>query len=155
MKSFEARARRLAGHVNHQQLIRTRDRLEAKGGTEPARLWRRAVEIQDENRSLESAMALSDVLGDAVYDARPAGDCQATAWGWSGDAPARRLPGLLGIPRLHVQTEASRPAYLRVLWLQGPREQSVAWMRWCPALLRAGHPLLRRGREQQRQGSNK
>jgi hypothetical protein len=25
MKSFEARARRLAGHVNHQQLIRTRD----------------------------------------------------------------------------------------------------------------------------------
>ena len=73
MNSFESRARRLASHVNHQQLIRTRDRLEAAGGTEPARLWRRAVEIQDENRSLESAMALSEVLGDQVYDARPNG----------------------------------------------------------------------------------
>jgi hypothetical protein len=73
VKSFESRARRLAGHVNHQQLIRTRDRLEAKGGTEPARLWRRAVEIQDENRTLESAMALGDVMGDAVYDSRPNG----------------------------------------------------------------------------------
>jgi hypothetical protein len=72
-RSFESRARRLASHVNHQQLIRTRDRLEAKGGTEPARLWRRAVEIQDEDRSLESAMALGDVMDRDVYLLRPNG----------------------------------------------------------------------------------
>jgi hypothetical protein len=80
-RSFEARARRLAGHVNHQQLIRTRDRLEAKGGTEPARLWRRAVEIQDENRTLESAVALGDVMDRNVYLLRPNGPLPSDGMG--------------------------------------------------------------------------
>ena len=33
----------------------------------------RAAEIQNENRSLEAAIALSEVMGDAVYDQRPHG----------------------------------------------------------------------------------
>jgi hypothetical protein len=36
-------------------------------------VFRRAAEIQDEFRALESSLALSDVIGDAVYDARPGG----------------------------------------------------------------------------------
>jgi hypothetical protein len=72
MKSFESRARRLAERVDHDHLIAAADRLDAKGA-KAAALYRRAAEWQVEQRALESAVALSDVLEDRVYDARPNG----------------------------------------------------------------------------------
>jgi hypothetical protein len=72
VRSFESRARRLAGRVDHERLIAAADRLDAKGA-KAAALYRRAIDIQLENRALESSVALSDVLGDQVYDARPHG----------------------------------------------------------------------------------
>jgi hypothetical protein len=73
VKSFESRARRFASRVDHDRLILNADRLRARGMKDEENVFRRAAEIQDEFRALESSLALSDVIGDAVYDARPGG----------------------------------------------------------------------------------
>jgi hypothetical protein len=73
MKSFESRARRFARRVDHERLILNADRLRARGMEDEKNVFLRAAAIQDENRSLESAIALSEVMGDAVYDQRPQG----------------------------------------------------------------------------------
>jgi hypothetical protein len=72
MKSFESRARRFASRVDHDRLILNADRLRARGMADEKNVLRAAA-IQNENRSLESAIALSEVMGDAVYDERPHG----------------------------------------------------------------------------------
>jgi hypothetical protein len=73
VKSFESRARRFASRVEHDRLILNADRLRARGMEDAQNVFLRAAAIQDENRSLESAIALSEVMGDAVYDQRPHG----------------------------------------------------------------------------------
>jgi hypothetical protein len=70
--SIETRARRLAGRVDREQLLKHAEVLEQEGAR-AALVFKRAVEIQLENRALESSLALGDALGAAVYDRRPFG----------------------------------------------------------------------------------
>jgi hypothetical protein len=70
--SIESRARRLASKVDHEQLIKHAELLQ-KERKPAARVFWRAVEMQEENRALESSLALGDVMGDAVYELRPGG----------------------------------------------------------------------------------
>jgi hypothetical protein len=71
-QSIESRARRLASRVDHQQLLKHAEQLQ-KEGKPAAKVFWRALEMQRENRALESSLALSEVMGDAVYELRPAG----------------------------------------------------------------------------------
>jgi hypothetical protein len=68
--SIESRARRLAGKVDHEQLIKHAEQLQ-KEGRPAARVFWRALSIQDENRALESSLTLTEVMGSSVYRLRP------------------------------------------------------------------------------------
>jgi hypothetical protein len=70
--SIESRARRLASKVDHEQLLQHAERLQKEGARAAVVFWR-AIEIHKENRALESSLALGEVMGQAVYELRPAG----------------------------------------------------------------------------------
>jgi hypothetical protein len=71
-QSIESRARRIASRVHHQQLLQHAEQLQKEGKSSAKVFWR-ALDIQKENRALESSLTLSHVMGDAVYELRPAG----------------------------------------------------------------------------------
>jgi hypothetical protein len=70
--SFESRARRLASRVDHEQLLDHAKQLQ-KDGRAAARVFWRALEMQREDRALQSSLTLTEVMGDAVYALRPGG----------------------------------------------------------------------------------
>ena len=70
--SIESRARRLASRVDHEQLLKHAEQLQREGKP-AAKVFGRALEMQKENRALESSLALAELMGDAVYQLRPSG----------------------------------------------------------------------------------